>query len=267
MRRAAALHPLARRSAVLLALFRLYLRYLFWRRFHGVRLARSSALFAPAGRPLVIYCNHPSWWDPALLLLALPHLLPGRRGFGPMDAAELERYGLFRRMGLFGIEPGSAAGGRVFLRTALAGLRAPDACLCVTAEGSFTDPRLRPVRLRPGLAHLARLCPEALFVPLALEYGFWNESKPEALLRFGPPVHPPEGDGGWSVADWQRALQAGLTATMDALAAESATRKPAAFIQLFRGTAGVGGIYDAWRRLRALAHGQRFDVRHQPGRH
>ena len=72
---------------------------LFWRRFSAVQAgARDAAVQDFAGRPLVAYCNHPSWWDPALLLLALPHLLQ-RRGFGPMDAAELERYGLFRRMG------------------------------------------------------------------------------------------------------------------------------------------------------------------------
>ena len=52
------------------------------------------------------------------------------------------------------------------------------------------------------------------------------------------------------MAAWQAALEAGLTGTMDALAAESATRNKAAFATLFGGTAGVGGIYDVWRRAR-----------------
>ena len=166
-------------------------------------------------------------------------------------------------MGLFGIDMASPRGGAAFLRTALAILRHPKNCLCITAEGAFTDPRLRPIRLRPGIAHLARACPDAVFLPLALEYSFWNESKPEALLRFGAPVRPAEGG---SVADWQTALEAGLTETMDALAAESATRNPAAFRRLFGGTAGVGGIYDVWRRGRAWATGRRFDAQHQPER-
>ncbi len=246
------------------ALFRLYLRWYFWRKFHAVRLSRTGVAQVAAGRPLVIYCNHPSWWDPALFLLALPRVAPGRRGFGPMDAVELRRYALFRRMGLFGIEPASSQGGLHFLRVALAGLRRPGTCLCITAEGAFTDPRQRPVRLRAGVAHLARLCPEAVFLPLALEYSFWNESKPEALLRFGAPVRPAQGD---SVAAWQNALEEGLTRTMDVLAAESATRNPTAFTQLFGGSAGVGGIYDLWRRLRAALGGQKFDQHHEPARH
>ena len=46
-------------------------------------------------------------------------------------------------------------------------------------------PATRPVRLRPGLAHLARRVPGATIVPLALEYPFWDERTPEALCRFG----------------------------------------------------------------------------------
>ncbi len=179
-----------------------------------------------------------------------------------MDAAELQRYGLFRRMGIFGIELHTTSGAATFLKTSRRVLENSQTCLCVTAEGAFTDPRLRPVSLRPGLAHLARLCPKAMFLPLALEYGFWNESKPEALLRFGPPVRPPQGKG--DVASWQRALEGALTDTMDTLAAESATRNPAKFFQLFGGTAGVGGIYDAWRRVRAAVGGPRFTAEHEP---
>ena len=255
--------PLEEYSPFLIGAFRLYLRWYVWRRFHAVRLSLGSVVSINPAQPLVIYCNHPSWWDPALFVLALPKVAPGRRGFGPMDAAELERYGLFRRMGLFGIDMGSARGATAFLRVSRTILQQPGTCLCVTAEGAFTDPRLRPIRLRPGLAHLARACPQAVFLPVALEYGFWNESKPEALLRVGTPVHPAEDA---TLADWQTALEAGLTGAMDMLAAESATRNANAFTTLFGGTAGVGGIYDVWRRARAMTGGPRFQASHQPDR-
>ena len=253
--------PLARRSPFLIAAFRLYLRWYFWRKFHAVRLSRASAFSLHLGKPLVIYCNHPSWWDPAVLLLTLPHLFPGRRGFGPMDEEQLGRYRMFRRMGLFGIDGGRGGAVR-FLRTALAGLAEQHTLLCITAEGSFTDPRTRPVTLRPGLAHLARRMPDAVFLPLALEYSFWNESRPEALMRFGTPVDASLAPG-QSVAEWQAALEAGLEAAMDSLAIESMTRNPLLFKRLFRGTAGVGGVYDLSRRVRAAAHGRPFDPHHE----
>ena len=71
---------------------------------------------------------------------------------------------------------------------AVAWLERPDAALGITPEGRFSDPRERPVRLEPGLAHLARRLDRGVFLPLALEYPFWQERTPEALACFGAPV-------------------------------------------------------------------------------
>lgn len=252
--------PMALRSPALLFLFSHYLRWYLARHFHGVRLSRGGLPAAPAGRPLIIYSNHPSWWDPALFILMATRLMPERIAFGPMEAASLRKYAFFRRMGVFGIEPDTQAGAARFLRTSLDLLRAGPHAIWITAEGRFTDARRRPVDLRPGIAHLARLVPEATILPLALEYTFWNESRPEALARFGPPVAPgPER----SAAEWGPVLEQALTATMDALAEEAATRNPALFLPLVRGGAGVGGVYDLFRRARAWSAGRGFDPRHE----
>ncbi|MEJ1978445.1 MAG: lysophospholipid acyltransferase family protein, partial [Acetobacteraceae bacterium] len=252
--------PLRRRSGVLLWLFGWYLRWYFYWRFHAVRISLAGLPAAAPGRPLIIYANHPSWWDPATFILAGTKLFPGRQGFGPMDSAALGRYRVLERMGVFGVPQNDRRSGAIFLRHSLAALARPNAMLWITAEGAFTDHRARPVRLRPGLAHLVRRVPEAVILPLAMEYGFWNESRPEALLRFGPPVAP----GGCStVAQWTQRLEAALTETMDALAAEAMTRNPSLFRPLLRGGAGVGGIYDMYRRVRALLTRQRFDPSHE----
>jgi 1-acyl-sn-glycerol-3-phosphate acyltransferase len=252
--------PLSRRSGVRIWLFRLYLHWYFWRRFHAVRISRSGMPAACNGRPIIVYSNHPSWWDPATFILVHNKLFPGRLGFGPIDRKSLGQYGLLQRMGAFGVPQDDPRSGAIFLRTCLSLLALPNAMLWITAEGGFTDPRARPVVLRPGLAHLARRMPEAVVLPLALEYSFWNESQPEALLRFGPPV---EAGGGATVAQWTERLEASLTETMDALAAESMTRNPGLFRPLLRGGAGVGGIYDLYRRMRALLTRQSFDPSHE----
>ncbi len=253
-------NPLAKRSQTLFNLFGYYLHWFFWHRFRAVRISRSGLLRAPAGRPLIIYCNHPSWWDPALLILLSHKLLPGRPGFGPMDAAALGKYGVLERMGIFGIRLDTPRGAARFLKTSLQVLADPANVLWITAEGHFTDPRLRPLHLRPGIAHLARRIPGAVIVPLALEYTFWNESRPEALVHFGNPI-----DAGRdrSTAEWTAHLEVELTKALDALAAESAQRNPALFRPLVRGGAGIGGVYDLWRRLRAWTAGHRFDPSHE----
>ncbi len=252
--------PLAARSGVLLTLFGWYLRWWYVpRHFRAVRVARAGLPQVPAGKSLVIYSNHASWWDPAIYILLGLGLLPERIGYGPMEAEELQRYGLLQRMGVFGIDPRTPRGAADFLRTARRVLADPRGTLWVTAEGRFTDPRQRPVMLRPGIAHLARHVPDLVFIPLAIEYSFWNESRPEALTRFGPAMtfmHQHD-----TAAITER-LAGALTETMDALAREAMTRDPALFRPLLEGEAGVGGLYDGWRRLRAWVGGRRFDAAH-----
>jgi 1-acyl-sn-glycerol-3-phosphate acyltransferase len=206
-----------------------------------------------------VYGNHPSWWDPALFIVLTTRLLRGRKGYGPMEAAQLERYRFMRRIGVFGIEPGTRRGAAAFLRASSAILTDPEAVLWVTAEGAFADPRVRPVRLRLGTAHLMARLEDVVAIPLALEYPFWSERLPEALCRFGEPM-PSDHDA--SVANWQVRLEAGLAATMDALAADAIAREPGRFELVLRGQSGVGGMYDLFRQARAAVRGERFNPEH-----
>ncbi|WP_246045294.1 lysophospholipid acyltransferase family protein [Rubellimicrobium roseum] len=219
--------------------------------FRAIRLARPGLPELPSDRPLVIYSNHPSWWDPAFVIVLHSRLFPDREGYGPMEAEMLRRYGFFRRIGIFGVEEGRAGALR-FLATSRAILSDPRRMLWITAQGRFADPRERPLGLRPGVAHLMARIPRAIAVPLALEYPFWSEKRPEALAAFGTPL---EGQG--DAANWAPRLEIALTDTCDRLAALAQARDPAAFTNLLAGQAGVGGIYGTWQRLRALARGER----------
>ena len=249
----------AARSPAVWRLLGWYMRWYAHGRFHAIRVARDGMPAAAAEGPVVIYANHPSWWDPILFILLAGRLFPARESYGPMDQAALGRYGVFRKMGVFGIEPDSKRGAARFLRVAGGLLSRPMTALWITAEGHFSDARIRPRRLRPGVAHLARRGGPGTVLPLALEYPFWDERTPEALVRFGAPMaFDPER----SVADWEALLEARLTETMDGLAALAVTRDPARFATLYRGTAGVGGIYDRYRRVRAWRRGERPQLAH-----
>lgn len=252
--------PVALRSRLLCWFFGGVMARRLRRGFHAVRLARPGWPALPPGRPVIVYLNHPSWWDPALLIVMGTTRFRGRPGYGPIDAEMLRRYRFMRRIGLFGLEPGRA-GAVSFLRNAEHILSDPRAMLWITAEGAFTDPRRRPVTLRPGIAHLVRRMPTALVVPLAVEYPFWDERTPEALMRFGQPFEA-TALADLPVQDIAAELEGRLEAVMDQLALDAQSRDPARFLTLIEGTVGVGGIYDLWRRLRALAGGQTFSAAH-----
>jgi hypothetical protein len=229
------------------------------RSFRAVRLARPGLPELPPGRPVIVFTNHPSWWDPAFVIVLHDRLFPGREGYGPIEEAMLRRYGFFRRIGLFGVEPDTPAGAIRFLSTARFLLSEPHRMLWVTAQGRFADVRQRPLGLRPGVAHLLARTPEALALPLALEYPFWSEKRPEALACFGEPL---DGRQGGTAEVWAPRVEAALTGACDRLSALSQAREPAAFTNLLAGRAGVGGVYGAWERAKELARGRRHRPDH-----
>ncbi len=227
--------------------------------FHAVRLAKPGLPEIAADLPLIVYCNHPSWWDAALAPVLARQLFPQRRAYGPIDAAALERYPFMRRIGLFGVQADSYAGSATFLRTGQRLLDRADTLFCVTPQGNFVDPRIRPVQLRPGLAVLISRLPRVTVLPLALEYPFWNERTPEALARFGAPSVMGEAI---DIPAIRRTLESELAAAMDALAVDARSREADRFITLHGGKVGVGGVYDGWRRLNAWMRGQPFEPAH-----
>ncbi len=222
--------------------------------FHAVRCSGAP----PTGPgPLVVFANHPSWWDGEVFAWLGATMFAGRRAFAPMEAAMLERYRFFRKLGAFGVAPGYA-GASAFLAMGRAVLGLEDGLLLVNAEGRFRDVRERPLQVAAGLAHLARWAPAARFAPLAIEYAFWDERRPNLLLRFGEAV-PAQ-----AVARSRTpALDAALSGAMDALAIDAAARDPARFTTLLAGRTRINPAYDGWRRARALVQGRRFDPAHR----
>jgi 1-acyl-sn-glycerol-3-phosphate acyltransferase len=253
---------LPRRSAWLFELFRKYCRYYAHRHFHAVRVARDGPIPNLHQGPLIIVLNHPSWWDPVIGLI-LCRLMPDWRiHFAPIDARGLAQYRFLERLGFFGVEVGTTRGGLSFLRKACAILTQPESVLWISAQGEFVDPRQRPVRLKQGVGHLVHRLSNVTIVPLAVEYPYWNDRFPEALTRFGRPIAVKTG---WehTPQSWTESVEHALEETQDRLAEQALRRDPSLFTTVLSGRAGVGGVYDLWRRVKAILKGIPFDSAHQ----
>jgi hypothetical protein len=191
----------------------------------------------------------------------LAQQFPERAHYAPMEAQALARYNFFDRLGFYGVEQGTPRGGIVFLKTTLAILSQPNTAVWIAAQGRFTDARVRPPGLRPGIGRLATHLSRGMIVTLALEYPFWDERCPEALARFGEPVLIGSSKDR-SGAYWMERIEASLEAAQDDLVFDALSRNPRAFETLLLGNVGIGGIYDRWRRLWAWFHGRRFRAEH-----
>ena len=188
--------------------------------------------------------------------VVLSERFAGYRHYAPIDARALRQYRVFEPLGFFGVEP-TTEGALTFLKTGTAILSEGNNALWVTVQGQFTDPRQRPVLIRPGVGHLLRRLQGAVVLPLAIEYPFWQERYPEALAYFGAPMVVDRGRE-HPVEAWMSRIEVGLTAAMDALALEAQSQGADRFDTVAGGSVGVGGVYDLWRRLKAALAGRRF---------
>ncbi len=246
--------------------FMWYVRRFLARSFHAVRLLEGVEGVADrpeiAGEPVIFVSNHPSWWDPLTFLFVGQALFPERMVYGPIDAAALGKYRFMERIGFIGIDPRAWKGAARFLRMLRAAGKRTDVIFWITAQGEFTDPRVRPLRLRAGVGHGVAAAERGIVVPMAVEYPFWNERLPEALVAFGPAI--PIAGAAHAATDeaWTAVLEAALEAAQDRLAEAAMSRDPARFTTLISGRVGVGFAYDTVRRARAWLRGERFDASH-----
>lgn len=233
------------------------------RHFHCVAIDRHSRpeVAIEAHQPLLVYVNHPSWWDPLVGHFLNRTLFGDRQFYAPIDAAALAKYRVFAKLGFYGVSLHNSSGAATFLKQSLAILNAPQTALWITPEGRFADPRDHEAALMPGLAHLCTRLDDGWVFPLALEYPFWQERLPECLAKLGEPFRICD-YAGLSKPRWQAQLTDRLRHTQHALATLSVARSSEPFEPLLQGKSGAGSFYDSLRRVQAWMKGDRFQAAH-----
>lgn len=243
----------AQTSPLIIRFFARHVRSMFRKRFHSVRMVRATM---PAlqdacrdDRPLIVVMNHSSWWDPLVPLLLRDEYFGECSPLAPMDRAQLEKFGFFRRLGIFGMDPDDPASLEAMGGYVLEHLRsAARPVFFVTPQGRFADVRT-PIRLRPGVASIAAAAVREGLDPnvvcLGMEYAFWVDQKPELFLR----VEACEGAHD-STTGWQRAITGAMQRNADALAETVMGRDPDAFATILGGASRVHPLYDLLLRLR-----------------
>jgi 1-acyl-sn-glycerol-3-phosphate acyltransferase len=237
------------------------------RHFHCIGVCREGFDLrrVEPGPPVIIFGNHPSWWDPLLAHYLNRRLLGGRQFHAPIDAAALRQYRVFEKLGFYGIELGTTSGAAAFLRTSMAILASGTTALWITPEGRFCDPRDHAAELMPGLAHLCTKLDRGLVIPMALEYPFWEERLPMCLANFGEPIDATT-TRGWDKATWNAKLHQRLRSAQRDLSGVVIARESAAIDPLMLGRVGAGIFYDTMRRFKSWltrstfrpGHGEHF---------
>lgn len=243
--------------------FHRFLRPYLRRHFHSIAVNRQTRYdrSVSAEVPLIVYGNHPSWWDPLVAHYLNRHLFPDRQFYAPIDADALAQYQVFAKLGFYGVKYDSIRGAGNFLKLSLAIAQQTGTVIWITPEGRFADARDHSSPLMPGLAHLCSKLTDGWVLPLVLEYSFWEERLPECLCAMGAPFRIAE-HSDFSKADWDGILTTRLRETQTSLSQLVMARSSEPFENLLRGKAGAGGFYDTFRRSAAWLRGDRFRAAH-----
>jgi len=209
--------------------------------------------------PIIAFANHPSWWDPIVAMLLQTKYFSNRTFYAPIDADALENYRIMAQLGFYGVRMQRFDGASEFLRVTKAILELKKVTIWITPEGQFSDVRDHSLSLMPGLSHLASKIPGVTFVPVAFEYAFWNESRPQIFARFGAPICQ---QSGLKKGEWSDLLTDRLRQTQTDLAQSVIARDPKAFEYLVASRPVRLGWYDYGRSWSARLRGKPFDPRH-----
>ncbi len=244
-------------------LVRGFLRYakpFMAKNFHALAVDdRELARDVPAERPIIVFGNHPGWWDPIVAALLRAEYFPDRRLYAPIDAQALKKYKVLAKMGFYGLDLTSRKGAADFLKVSRAILQQERSSIWLTPEGRFADPRDRTAALMPGLAHLVSHGDAITLIPLAIEYSFWEERQPEALCRFGKAIES-EDLRSCNKEEIGESLTRALRENQDKLAEQVIQRSVNGFRVLFTG--GRRSWYDFFRSWRAFLTRQPTSLRH-----
>lgn len=165
----------AEESSLFKKIFKIYTRWLFYRRFERVWIRQE---YQPTDHSrTVYYLNHHSWWD-GLIPFLLNEYRFHQQARAMMQKKQMQKYPFFKKIGGFSIDPVRPRSSIQTLRYAISSMRRKNASLFIYPQGEITPPSA-PLEFKKGLAWLCQQLPDCDFVPVALYIHTLRSDKPE----------------------------------------------------------------------------------------
>jgi len=177
----------AKKNKAFETLFALYNRNLLKRRFTSFQISGLNFLLNKNNTlPLIIYCNHSSWWD-GLAAFQISYNA-GLESFILMEEKNLKRFFLFRKLGAFSVDRDNPRSASESLKYAVRLINEnPLRTLWIFPQGEILPNDLRPIRFYRGLAKILENTGDCFVTSLSFRYEFLGEFKPRIFVRITEP--------------------------------------------------------------------------------
>jgi chlorobactene lauroyltransferase len=169
-----------------ISLFDIYVRNLFWRKFHRIWVVQNY--YPDTKSKTIYYLNHTSWWD-GLIPLLLNRKLFRQNARAMMEDKQMHEHGFFKKIGAFSVNLENPRGVISSLRYAAESMNRENASLFIYPEGKIVPYSVKKPDFKKGLAWIVSKCPDSDVVPVGILIHTARSHKPEMFIRIGEPVN------------------------------------------------------------------------------
>ena len=141
----------------------------------------------------IFYAPHNNWWDGVLAYNIVYRIIKKviKKPRFRFMIEEMNRFPLFQYVGCFPINKKSPQASMKFLQYAVTTLSEPDIAFWIFPQGIIRPPMYRPEIFQSGLAYIVKEAVKKFggvnLVPVAINYTFLRQDRPEILVEFGNP--------------------------------------------------------------------------------
>lgn len=141
------------------------------------------------GVPTILFAPHCNWWD-GIVLYNITHRIFHKEI--RLMVEELNRFPLLRRGGAYSVNKKSPQSAMKALQYSVDVVGDLKNMLCIFPQGIIRPPHFRPLEFQTGLAYIAQNAVKKYgkvnLVPLAINYCFLRDNRPEVLVEFGQKI-------------------------------------------------------------------------------
>lgn len=159
-------------------------------RFYALKI-KNEELFQKRNNnyPNILYAPHGNWWD------GIVGYNLCRRVFNlklRMMIEEMNRFPIFSKAGAFPVNKKSPQESMKALKYIVEDLKKSDMGLWIFPQGIIKPPNWRPIEFQTGMTYIAQNVAKKYgginLIPIAVNYVFLREDKPEVLVEVGEPL-------------------------------------------------------------------------------
>ena len=138
------------------------------------------------GVPTIFYAPHSNWWD-GIVFYNIAHRIFHKEI--RLMIEELNRFPLLHKGGGYSVNKKSPQSAMKALQYSVECVKDLKNLLFIFPQGIIRPPQYRPIVFQTGLAYIAQKAAQKIgkinLVPIAIDYCFLRDNRPEVIIEFG----------------------------------------------------------------------------------